>query len=146
MAERDEVGIIDGGGDCEHETVKRLLSKNLNRTTGYLTLKARLTFNILGKTFLKAPILQYFDLEYHIRIETNASGYAIGEVLSQLILDNLRQCHPVAYYSKKMIPAKTCYKIYNSEFPAILKAFKTWRHYLKGCKHEILILTDHNNL
>ena len=22
----------------------------------------------------------------------------------------------------------------------------TWHHYLKGCKHEVLVLTDHNNL
>lgn len=29
---------------------------------------------------------------------------------------------------------------------AIVEAFKTWRHYLEGCKHEVLVLTDHNNL
>ena len=45
-----------------------------------------------------------------------------------------------------MIPAETRYKIYDGEFLAIIEAFKIWRHYLKGCKHEVLILTDHNNL
>ena len=45
-----------------------------------------------------------------------------------------------------MIPAETQYKIYNGKFFAIINAFKTGRHYLKGCKHEILIFTDHNNL
>ena len=29
---------------------------------------------------------------------------------------------------------------------AIVEAFKTWRHYLEGDKHEMLVLTDHNNL
>ena len=29
---------------------------------------------------------------------------------------------------------------------AIVEAFKTLRHYLEGCKHEVLVLTDHNNL
>lgn len=29
---------------------------------------------------------------------------------------------------------------------AFIETFKTWYHYLKGCKHEILILTNHNNL
>ncbi len=45
-----------------------------------------------------------------------------------------------------MIPAETWYKTHDSELLAIIEAFKTWRHYLKGCKYEILELTDHNNL
>ena len=45
-----------------------------------------------------------------------------------------------------MIPAKTRYKTHDSELLAIVEAFKTWRHYLEGCKHEVLVLTDHNNL
>ncbi len=45
-----------------------------------------------------------------------------------------------------MIPAETCYKTHNHELLAIVKAFKTWRHYLEGCKYEVLVLTDHNNL
>ena len=45
-----------------------------------------------------------------------------------------------------MISAETRYKIYDSELVAIVEAFKTWRHYLKGYNHEVLVLTDHNNL
>ena len=45
-----------------------------------------------------------------------------------------------------MIPAKTQYETYNAELLAIVEAFKTWRNYLEGCKHEMLVLTDHNNL
>ena len=45
-----------------------------------------------------------------------------------------------------MIPAKTWYKTYDGKFLAIVEAFKTWRHYLEGCKHKILVFTDHNNL
>ena len=29
---------------------------------------------------------------------------------------------------------------------AIVEAFKTWHHYLKGCKLEVLMFTNHNNL
>ena len=46
----------------------------------------------------------------------------------------------------KIIPIETQYKTHNGEFLAILEAFKIWRHYLEGCKYEVLILTDHNNL
>ena len=56
------------------------------------------------------------------------------------------QWHPVAYFSGKMIPAESCYKMHNAELLAIVEAFKTWRHYLEGCKHEVLVLTNHNNL
>ena len=45
-----------------------------------------------------------------------------------------------------MITAETKYEIHDGELLAIVQAFKTWRHYLEDCKHEILVLTDHNNL
>ncbi len=45
-----------------------------------------------------------------------------------------------------MIPAETHYETHDQELLAIVEAFKTWCHYLKGCKYEVLILTDHNNL
>ena len=45
-----------------------------------------------------------------------------------------------------MIPAETQYKTYDGELLAIVEAFKTWRHYLEGYKHKVLVLTDHNNL
>ena len=108
MAKDTEVDSI-GSGDCEDKTVERLplTSKNSNGATGYLTSKARLAFTKLRKAFTKAPILRHFDPECHIWIETDTSGYAIGGVLSQRILDNLGRWHLVAFYSQKMIPAKT---------------------------------------
>ena len=44
-----------------------------------------------------------------------------------------------------MIPVETWYDTHNSKFLAIVEAFKTWRHYLEGCKYKVLILTDQNN-
>ena len=38
------------------------------------------------------------------------------------------------------------YKTHDGELLTIVEAFKTWRHYLEGCKHEVLVLTNHNNL
>ena len=57
MAENAEVGSV-GGGNFEDETIKRspVISKNLNRATGYLTLEAKLAFTQLRKAFIKAPI------------------------------------------------------------------------------------------
>ena len=145
LAEVDKVGAGDNS-DCKDETVRKLPSKNLNRATVYLTPDARQAFTQLRQTFTKAPILWHFDPKCHIRIETNVLGYAIGGVLSQLTFDNLDQWHPVAYYSQKITLAKTCYKTHNGELLTIIKTFKIWPYYLENCKHEVLVLTDYNNL
>ena len=44
-----------------------------------------------------------------------------------------------------MILAKTRYGTHDSELLAIIETFKTWRHYLEDCKHEVLMLTNQNN-
>ena len=51
----------------------------------------------------------------------------------------------MAYYSQKLILAKTQYKTHNGELLAIVETLKIWRHYLKGCKHKLLVLTNYNN-
>ena len=90
MVEDTEVCSI-GSGDCENITDKRLLltSKNSNRAISYLTPQGRLAFTQIRKAFIKALILRLFDSECYIWNETDASGYAITRVLSQLTLDNL---------------------------------------------------------
>ena len=125
VAERDEVCTVDAGDNYEDKTVERSLSKNLKRATGYLTPKARLAFTKLKKTFIEAPILQYFDPKCHIRIKTDASGYAIGRVKSQLTSNNLGWWYPVAFYLQKMTLAKTQYKTHDGELLAIVEASRT---------------------
>ena len=45
-----------------------------------------------------------------------------------------------------MVSVETQYKTHNSKLLAIIKAFKTWRHYLERCKYKVLVFIDHNNL
>ena len=52
--------------------------------SSFLTSETKPVFSWLRQAITKAPILHHFDLERHIWIETNASGYAIGSILSQL--------------------------------------------------------------
>ncbi len=167
-----EVGGGEVGGNFENLSiaVKSTKSKKselpkANSGTDFLTIGAKEAFIHLQKAFTKAPILRHFNPEYHIRIETDASGYAIGGVLSQMTLDQhssghvthknlnaissnseIGQWHPVAFFSRKMIPAETRYETHDQELLAIVEAFKTWRHHLEGCKYEVFVLTDHNNL
>ena len=121
----------------------------------FLTSDTRMAFNHLQLAFTKASILWHFNLECHIQIEIDASGYAISGVLSQLASKtkpdevvtktNWGQWHPVAFFSRKMIPVKTQYKTHDGKLLAIFKVFKIWRHYLKNYKHKVLIFIDHNN-
>ena len=94
---------IDGGevngsevGDNEvgKKVQKMSKSKSLSKfkkiiRSDFLTPKTRLAFTKLRQAFVKAPIFHYFDLKRYIRVEMNASGYAISRVFSQLTLDNL---------------------------------------------------------
>ena len=69
-------------------------------------------------------------------METNASSYTIGGILSQLsskiIPDevvtkaDLGQWHIITFIFRKMIPAETQYKTHNSKLLAIVKSFKIW--------------------
>ena len=120
-------------------------SKKRVRSSDFLTSGAKLVFIKLRQAFIKSPILHYFNLERHIRVKTDVSGYVISGVLSRLILDDLGQWHPTAFLSKKMIQAKTRYETYDGELLAIVEAFKTWRHYLEGSQHKVLVPTDRNN-
>ena len=145
MAEVNEIGVGDGD-DHEDKTIKRLLSKNLNKATSCQSSNARQAFTQLRQTFTKAPIPQNFDLKCYIWIQTDASDYSIGRILSQLTLDNLSQWDPVTYYSRKIILAKTHYKTYDGELLPIVEAFKTLQYYLENCKYKMLVLINHNNL
>ena len=52
----------------------------------------------------------------------------------------------MTYFLRKIIPAETRYKTHDNELLVIGKAFKTWRHYLEGCKHKVLVIIYYNNL
>ncbi len=45
----------------------------------------------LRQVFVKDWILNYFDIERNIQIETNTLGYAISDIFSQLTSDDLSQ-------------------------------------------------------
>jgi len=100
-------------------------------------------FRSLIACFTNAPMLKHFDPALRLRCETDASDFAISAILSQLHGD---VWHPIAFFSRKMIPAECNYEVHDKELLAIVMALKQWRHYCEGSAHTIQILTDHNNL
>ena len=99
--------------------------------------------------FMTAPMLQHFQLENLIKVETDASSFTAAAVLTQQLWVNgelLSAWHPVAFYSWKLTPTERWYKTHDAELLAIVLAFKEWWHYLEGSHHWITVITDHNNL
>ena len=94
--DRSKIGDseVDGGeiGDDEigKKVQKSFKSNNLSKLD-FLTSETKLAFTKLRQVFVKAPIFYHFNQECHIQIGTDASGYAIGGVFSQLTLDNSGQ-------------------------------------------------------
>jgi hypothetical protein len=104
-------------------------------------------FKVLKKAFTSAPVLRHFDARFPIKIETDASGFAAGCILSQLFGKDVdARWHPVAFYSRKFIPAEVNYDVHDQELLAIVLAFRQWRHYLAYTQSTIVVKTDHNNL
>ena len=85
----DDDEIVDDSGSRVNEMVRNL-SKNLTLITNigaieepnFLILDAKKAFNYLRLAFIKALILQHFNLKSHIKIEIDVSGYAIDGLLS----------------------------------------------------------------
>lgn len=85
-------------------------------------------FEELKESFTTAPILRHFDPDRPIVVETDASDFVSGGVLSQP--DEEDVLHPVAYFSKKHSPAECNYEIYDKELLAIVRTFEEWRPHL----------------
>ena len=100
-------------------------------------------FSSLKKAFASADLLKHFDPTKQLVLETDASDYAIAGILSQ---EDEGHLHPIAFMSRKMLPAELNYEIHDKEMLAIISSFKEWRHYLEGATHPIKVFTDHRSL
>ena len=72
-----------------------------------------------------------------IEVEVDASGKAIGDVLSQ-------EGKHVVYFSKKLCDSRQKWSTYQQDFYSLVRALKQWENYLMG--KEFLLYTDHQAL
>jgi len=124
-------------------------SKNGQKTGLYImSPEAKKAFRRLREAFVTAPVLRHFDPKKPIRIETDASGFALAGIISQQDdpTSTRSHWHPVAFWSRKMTSVERNYDTHDHELLAIVVTFKQWRHYLEGSQYPIEVLADHAKL
>lgn len=100
-------------------------------------------FQALKDALVTGPILAIPNFDDPLRLETDASAYAIGAILSQ---QQDSQWRPIAFMSKALNPTQRNYEVYDRELLAIMLALEEFRRYLLDAKHPFEIWTDHANL
>ena len=99
------------------------------------------SFKDLRQALCETPILQYPDYEQSFTITTDASGYAVGAVLSQE-KDGIDL--PIAFFSHVLNSAECNYSTTEKECLAVLYAVHQFRPYVYG--KEFVLVSDHEPL
>ena len=98
-------------------------------------------FQTLKEKLSTSPILAYPRVGQEFVLDTDASKYGIGAVLSQ---EHDGHERVVAYASRTLNRAEQNYCVTRRELLAIVYFLKHFRHYLYG--HEVKVRTDHGAL
>jgi hypothetical protein len=102
------------------------------------------SFNALKEAICQRPVLAHPNPLKPYYLETDASGAAMGAILSQRQEDG--RLHPIAYLSQSFTGAEHNYDTHDKELLAIIKALEFWHIFLEGTKEPITVFTDHRNL
>ncbi|KAL4122764.1 hypothetical protein QTP88_015039 [Uroleucon formosanum] len=98
-------------------------------------------FEMLKQKLVEAPVLQYTDFKRPFILTTDASQFAIGNILSQ---GTPGQDRSIAYPSRTLNKAEQAYSTTEKELLSIVWAVKNFRLYLLG--RQFKIYTDHRPL
>lgn len=116
----------------------RLLQKNVKFVWSNWCKRA---FEEMKKAIASDQVLTTYNPEYPLVLETDASPYGLGAILSHKVNDTLR---PIAFISRALTKAERNYSHLDKEATAIFWATKKFYQYLYG-RHFTLI-TDNRPL
>lgn len=122
-----------------YATIAGPLTDLLKAPTLMWTSKAEEAFTKLKHAMTNLPVLALLDFNLPFEVTTDASGVAVGVVLSQ-------QGHPIAYFSRKMCPRLCSSSAYVRELFAVTEAIKKWRQYLLGNSSAFIRITKVSRL
>jgi len=118
------------------------LTKKSNSSKISWSQQCTLAFEKLKDALCSVPVLRSPNFELPFILQTDASDCGIGGVLSQC--DENNEEHPVAYFSRKLLPREQRYSTVEKECLAIRLSVEAFKVYLLG-KH-FKIQTDHRAL
>ena len=103
----------------------------------------QMVFDTLKLRFTTAPILAYPNNDRVFHLETDASDFATGAVLS---IEQNGKWHPVAFFSHSMTLKECNYPVADKDMLSVIRSLERWQHYLEGAHHQFEIWNDHANL
>ncbi len=98
------------------------------------TPECQTAFQAVKDALTNAPVLGMPDFSKPFEVVADACVHGIGALLMQ-------EGRPVAFESRKLIPAEVNYSTTEQELLAVVHALGTWRCYLEGV--EFTVITDH---
>lgn len=99
-------------------------------------------FERLKESLANAPVLGIPDSTLQFGIRTDASNFAVGGSLFNILPDGTERT--LAYYGKKMSSEQLNYSVREKEMLSILQALRIWRPYLLD--KPFVCETDHKSL
>ncbi|MBW0579664.1 hypothetical protein O181_119379, partial [Austropuccinia psidii MF-1] len=96
-------------------------------------------FHHLKEAFTTAPILSHFNPSLFTIVETNASNYALGAVLSQVSNSGK---HPIAFNRRKLVPAELNYEIHDKELLGIAEFLSEFNFAITYCSGRLATFPD----
>ena len=96
----------------------------------------------LKELLLSYPVLRNVNFSLPFTLQVDASDVGVGAVLSQPDEEGME--HPVAYFSRKLLPREQKFSVIEKECLAIKLGIETFAVYLIG--REFNIQTDHRAL
>jgi hypothetical protein len=102
------------------------------------------SFDAIKKEITKDPVLVHPNPNKPYFLETDASGVAMGAILSQRQADGY--LHPIAFMSQSFNDAQRNYDTHDKELLAIIRSLEHWRIFIEGTIEPITVYTDHRNL
>jgi hypothetical protein len=113
----------------------QLCSKSGSTPVDLSSPDCRAAFAAIKHALCTAPTLGTPDCSQPFEVICDASNFCLGGVL-------LQQDKPLAYETRKFIPAECNYHAGERELLAVVHCLKAWRCYLEGS--DFTVVTDHN--